>query len=178
MPKPEEKLDPPGEEAKMVAKEIWGFVGRLNLLATALQFATVSFALAAIVLSLIVATFTDDKGLPIKFIAFLSAAFTSIYTGFRLRTKAANVRDAHRYLRAEVYRYRAGLIELPDLIDAYSHAEKLVGHVEIDALSERSSTVPGQGSRPADAPVDQQQNNHPAPEQQDTGQPAGDQANH
>ncbi len=126
------------EERKRVSHEILRFANRLNSLATFLQFSTVSFALAAMVFSLLVATFTDDKQLPIKLLAFFSAVFTSIYTGFRLRTKAASVRDAYRYLKTELYRYRAGIIDLPALIKAYSQAEKLVGHIEIDALNDRS----------------------------------------
>jgi hypothetical protein len=126
-------------EEKNISQEILGFANRLNSLATFLQFFTVSFALAAMVFSLLVATFTDDPKLPIKLLAFFSAVFTSIYTGFRLRTKAASVRDAYRYLKTELYRYRAGIIELPALIQAYSHAEKLVGHIEVDALNDRSS---------------------------------------
>ena len=118
----------------MVAKEIWGFVG-LNLLATVLQVATVSFALAA------------------KF------------------------RDAHRYLRTEIYRYRAGLIGLPDLIDAYSHAEKLVGHMEIDALSDRSSSVPGQAGSTDTAHPDPERMHHPLPGPEATGYAAADEAN-
>jgi hypothetical protein len=149
--KRDQAISPGTEEEKLrVSHEILRFSERLNYLATFLQFSTVSFALAAMVFSLLVATFTDNTdNLPIKLLAFFSAVFTSIYTGFRLRTKAASVRDAYRYLKTELYRYRVGIIDLPALIQAYSQAEKLVGHIEIDALNDRPSGEANSNGKPS-----------------------------
>lgn len=144
---------PIGDGEKEVVRQIQSFAKWLNWNATALQILTVLVALTAIVLSLFVATYTQGSGTPVasppgwinlKLLAFLSAVFTSVYTGFRIRSKAADMRNAYRLLAADLMRYRIGEITASRLIQSYQQAERLIGHVEVEALGDRSepSTEP------------------------------------
>ena len=110
---------------------------RLHWGATALQLLTVITALAAIVLSLLVATYTGSGGLHpslLKLLAFLSAICTALFSGFRLRSKAADLRTAFRILNADLMRYQIGQYTASQLIETYSKVEERIGQVEVDGL--------------------------------------------
>ena len=119
---------------------------RLHWGATALQLLTVITALAAIVFSLLVATYTGSGGLPpslIKLLAFLSAICTALFSGFRLRSKAADLRTAFRILNGDLMRYRIGERSASELIESYSKVEEQIGQVEVDGWGDakpKSST--------------------------------------
>ncbi len=126
-----------------ILQELQRFTQRLHWSATALQSLTVLIALAAVVLSLLVATYSGSEGgwfTPerTKLLAFLSAVCASVYTGFRIRAKAADLRTAYRLMAAEMFRYRIGLITAAQLIDVYRRAEAMIGHVEVEGLGNLS----------------------------------------
>lgn len=86
-------------------KELNRFCLSLHWGATARHLLTVFTAMAAIVLSLLVATCTGSTGSDgnkiispdqLKLLAFLSAICTALFGGFRLRSKAADLRTAYR----------------------------------------------------------------------------------
>jgi hypothetical protein len=132
---------------QLLIKDLQRFCQRLNRGATALQLLTVLTALAGIVLSLLVATYTGSTALDaaqLKLLAFLSAVCTALYSGFRLRSKAADLRSAFRILNADLMRYRIGDISASDLIKTYRLAEERIGQIEVDGLGDRSSTPPSQ----------------------------------
>jgi hypothetical protein len=128
-------------------RELNKFCRWLNIWATVLQSLTVITALAAIVLSLVVATYTNqgesthDK-IPLKLLALLSAIFTALFSGFRMRSKAADMRMAYRMLKADLMRYRIGELTASQLITSYTKAEERIGQVEVDSLAERSPAEP------------------------------------
>ena len=122
---------------------------RLHWGATALQLLTVFTALAAIVLSLLVATYTGSgtgSGEPdpslLKLLAFLSAICTALFSGFRLRSKAADLRTAFRILNADLMRYRIGQYTASQLIETYSKVEERIGQVEVDGMGNPKTTEP------------------------------------
>jgi hypothetical protein len=134
-------------EEQQVIKQLSNYCGQLHWGATGLQLLTVITALAAIVLSLVVATYTGSKefvnnGRLLKHLAFLSAICTALFSSFRLRSKAADLRMAYRMLNADLMRYRIGELNASQLITSYSKAEERVGHVEVDGLAERSPAEP------------------------------------
>jgi hypothetical protein len=124
------------------------FCRRVNMGATALQIFTVLIALSAIVLSLVVATYTGSTGegsIPsthLKLLAFLSAICTALFSGFRLRSKAADLRSAYRILKADLMRYSIGALTAADLIETYQKAEERIGQVEVDGLGDSKSKEP------------------------------------
>ena len=135
----------PGEQ--QVVKTIQAFCWRLSWGASALQLLTIAIAMAAIVLSLLVATYTgqDSSWLDvnrIKLLAFLSAVFTAVYSTFRIRKKAADLRDGYRLLNTELLHYKVGAITVEKLIESYSRTEKMIGHVEVDGLGARGIDKP------------------------------------
>ncbi len=142
-PTPPSVLPTPEAAERELLRELQRFTQRLHWSATALQALTVLIALAAVVLSLLVATysgsedgwFTPER---IKLLAFLSAVCASVYTGFRIRAKAADLRTAYRLLAAELFRYRIGLITAAELIDVYRRAEAMIGQVEVEGLGNLS----------------------------------------
>ncbi|MFN9545608.1 MAG: hypothetical protein ACK6AD_00845 [Cyanobacteriota bacterium] len=131
---------PQGGEERVV-RDLRAFCRQLNWGATLLQLLTVLIALGGIVLSLLVATYTGTEGMDpgqLKVLAFLSAACTALYSGFRLRAKAADMRSAYRLLNADLMRHRIGALSVSQLIESYSKAEEVLGQVEVDGLAERS----------------------------------------
>lgn len=137
---------PAGHQAaeERVVRDLRVFCRQLNWGATLLQLLTVITALGGIVLSLLVATYTGTDGLPpgqLKVLAFLSAVCTALYSGFRLRAKAADMRSAFRLLNADLMRYRIGTLTASQLIESYSKAEEVLGQVEVDGLAERGSQL-------------------------------------
>lgn len=147
-----EPHSPPPPEASQAEQELIlqlsHFCRRLHWGATALQLLTVITALAAIVLSLLVATYTGSGGLHpslLKLLALLSAICTALFSGFRLRSKAADLRTAFRLLNADLMRYRIGELTASQLIASYSKAEERIGQVEVDGLAERSPAEPTAG---------------------------------
>jgi hypothetical protein len=129
---------------QQLIKQLSQFCRHLHWGATALQVFT---ALAAIVLSLIVATYTGTKefdgiGRVLKLLAFLTAICTALFSGFRLRSKAADLRMCFRMLNADLMRYRIGELTASQLITTYSKAEERIGQVEVDGLAERSPAEP------------------------------------
>jgi hypothetical protein len=144
---PSSGADPTAE--KELVAQLHRFCRRLNRGATALQVLTALTALAGIVLSLLVATYTGSTALDagtLKVLAFLAAVCTALYSGFRLRSKAADLRSAYRLLNTDLMRYRMGYLNPSQLIDSYSKAEERIGQLEVDGLVERS----GQTQPPAD----------------------------
>ena len=133
---------------KALVHQLEKFRGRLNWGASLLQLLTVLIAMGAIVLSLLVAAYTGYEGKgaigagQLKLLAFLSAVCTAIYTGFRLRSKAADLRSAFRLLTTELMRYQIGAITAEQLIDTYSKAETMIGQVEVDGLGDRQGPPP------------------------------------
>ena len=86
-------------------KELNRFCLTLHWGATARHLLTVFTAMAAIVLSLLVATCTGYNGpdgnkiispYQLKLLVFLSAICTALFSGFQLRSKAADLRTAYR----------------------------------------------------------------------------------
>jgi hypothetical protein len=129
------------EAEQRVVRDLRAFCRQLNWGATFLQVLTVVTALGGIVLSLLVATYTGAYGMDpgrIKVWAFLSAVCTALYSGFRLRAKAADMRSAFRLLNADLMRYRIGTLSASQLIESYSKAEEVLGQVEVDGLAERA----------------------------------------
>ena len=125
--------------------QLSSYCRRLHWGATALQLLTVITALAAIVLSLLVATYTGSGGLHpsmIKLLAFLSAICTALFSGFRLRSKAADLRSAFRILNADLMRYRIGERSASELIESYSKVEEQIGQVEVDGLGDAKPKEP------------------------------------
>jgi hypothetical protein len=99
------------------------------------------------VLSLVVATYTNQgesthDRIPLKLLALLSAIFTALFSGFRMRSKAADMRMAYRMLKADLMRYRIGELTASQLITSYTKAEERIGQVEVDSLAERSPAEP------------------------------------
>ncbi len=134
-------------EEQQLIQQLSSYCRQLHWGATGLQLLTVITALAAIILSLVVATYTGSKefesnGRVLKLLAFLSAIFTAMFSSFRLRTKAADLRMAFRMLNTDLMRYRIGELNASQLITSYSKAEERVGHVEVDGLPERSPAKP------------------------------------
>lgn len=130
---------------QQLVQELSQFCRRLHWGATAMQLFTVATALAAIVLSLLVATYSGSDGLDarqLKWLACLSAICTALFSGFRLRSKAADLRTAFRLLNADLMRYRIGELTAAQLITSYSKAEERIGQVEVDGLAERSPAEP------------------------------------
>lgn len=114
---------------------------RLHWGATALQMLTVFTAFAAIALSLLVATYSGPGALhpsQLKLLAFVSALCTALFSGFRLRSKAADLRTAFRILNADLMRYRIGEYSAAQLIESYRKAEERIGQVEVDGLGDQS----------------------------------------
>lgn len=146
MPEPLTTPSPTGNPAEReLIQQLNRYCRRLHWGATSLQVLTVFTALAAIVLSLLVATYTGSGGLPpklIKLLAFLSAICTALFSGFRLRSKAADLRTAFRILNADLMRYRIGEINASQLITSYSKAEERIGQVEVDGLGEQKAPDP------------------------------------
>lgn len=125
--------------------ELSRYCRRLHWGATALQLLTVITALAAIVLSLLVAAYTGSGGLPpslLKLLALLSAISTALFSGFRLRSKAADLRTAFRILNADLMRYRIGELSASQLISSYRKAEERIGQVEVDGLGDAKPKEP------------------------------------
>jgi hypothetical protein len=145
---PRSAPDPPGNAAELeLIQQLTRYCRRLHWGATALQSLTVLTALAAIVLSLLVATYTGSGGLHpglLKLLAFLSAICTALFSGFRLRSKAADLRTAFRILNADLMRYRIGDMTASDLIASYSKAEERIGQVEVDGLGDQKPQDPTQ----------------------------------
>lgn len=146
LPEPNTPPVPAGHPAELeLVQQLNRYCRRLHWGATAVQVLTVFTALAAIVLSLLVATYTGTGGLPsnqIKLLAFLSAICTALFSGFRLRSKAADLRTAFRILNADLMRYRIGELNASQLIASYSKAEERIGQVEVDGLGEQKPPDP------------------------------------
>ena len=132
-------------EEQQLIQQLGQYCRRLHWGATVLQVLTVAMALAAIVLSLLVATYTGSGGLPpslLKLLAFLSAICTALFSGFRLRSKAADLRTAFRILNADLMRYRIGERSALQLIESYSKVEERIGQVEVDGLGDPKPKEP------------------------------------
>jgi hypothetical protein len=147
MAEPNPSPAPPAGSAaeQQLVQQLGRFCRRLHWGATALQLLTVVTALAAIVLSLLVATYTGSKDFDpsrLKLMALLSAICTALFSGFRLRSKAADLRTAFRMLNADLMRYQIGECSPAQLIASYSKAEERIGQVEVDGLAERSPSEP------------------------------------
>ena len=137
----------PSAAEQELIRDLCKFCRWLNIWATVLQSLTVITALAAIVLSLVVATYTNDQyppneKIPLKLLALLSAIFTALFSGFRLRSKAADMRMAYRMLKSDLMRYRIGELTASQLITSYTKAEERIGQVEVDSMAERSPAEP------------------------------------
>lgn len=131
--------DSPAE--RELIHQLTSYCRRLHWGATALQMLTVLTAFAAIALSLLVATYTGSGALDpsqLKLLAFVSALCTALFSGFRLRSKAADLRTAFRILNADLMRYRIGEYSATQLIESYRKAEERIGQVEVDGLGDQS----------------------------------------
>jgi hypothetical protein len=75
-------------------------------------------------------------------LAFFSAICTAMFSGFRLRSKAADLRTAFRILNADLMRYRIGECSASQLIESYSKVEERIGQVEVDGLGDARPKEP------------------------------------
>lgn len=132
-------------EEQQLIQQLHRFCRRLHWGATAMQLLTVGTALGAIVLSLLVATYSGSPDVDpnrLKLLAFLSAVCTALFSGFRLRSKAADLRVAYRLLNADLMRYRIGQLTASELIASYSKVEERIGQVEVDGLGDAKAKEP------------------------------------
>jgi hypothetical protein len=75
-------------------------------------------------------------------LAFFSAICTALFSGFRLRSKAADLRTAFRILNADLMRYRIGECSASQFIESYSKVEERIGRVAVDGLGDARPKEP------------------------------------
>ena len=86
---------------------------------------------SATICSIIVAAKINsfDKTL-IEWLSAGAAMSVALLSAFDLGLQANKMRRAWRKLNASVIRYQEGVIEVPDLINAYEEAEGLIGDIK------------------------------------------------
>ena len=147
----------PEDESK-VAYEIMRYARTINWYASGLQILTVAVALSSIGLSLVVSAYAGvTNGLPVlgaiqgefKLVALFSALSTAVYSSFQLQSKAVCMRNAYRLIAVDLLRYRVGELTISQLITTYAHAERIVGHVEVQGIGRSDSYLKPEPRDPA-----------------------------
>jgi hypothetical protein len=118
---------------EQVVKEINVLLKKLDNWATQLQTLTVIVTLVAVSTSLAIGFFAGEiNPVWIKSMALVSAFCTISMSALRLEKKARDLRESYRYLQYAVYKYKIGVFDIHELVNAYIQTEKIVGHVELD----------------------------------------------
>ncbi len=120
-------------ETEKIVEEISRFLNRINRWATLLQILTVLFTLTIVVSSVAVGFLVGEKINPIciKTMAFLTTFCSVSMSAFSLEKKAHDMREAYRYLKYAIFKYRAEEYDINALVKAYNETEKIVGHIEV-----------------------------------------------
>jgi len=132
----QKRTEPLFEHNKAIEADVEAVLKVYHRMAFQLHMVYVILGFVAIVSSVFVTTFIGYKTPPLfkteylPYISFISTACITLITAFSLGNKSNNTRRAWRLLKFSYLQYKAGIIDVNELLKKQDEAEAIIGGVD------------------------------------------------